>query len=189
MTAKAADLEAVNEVGPRVAEAIVDFFGVEKNAALVRDLQQLGLKLTAEKKVVGTALADLTFVLTGTLPNLTRDDAKARIEAAGGKVSGSVSKKTSYVVAGDDAGSKLDKAKQLGVEVLDEAGLLALLGRSKICTALLPPNTEAACTLNTVISTGGAQRRSGEICSLSPYAGVRPETDYRSLHSAALRSR
>ncbi len=125
--AKAEDLEAVNEVGPRVAEAIVDFFGVEKNVALVKDLQQLGLKLTAEKKIVGTQLADQTFVLTGTLPNLTRDDAKERIEAAGGKVSGSVSKKTSYVVAGDEAGSKLDKAQQLGVRILDEAGLLALL--------------------------------------------------------------
>ena len=121
------ELEAVTEVGPKVAEAIVDFFAVEKNVTLVRELQQLGLKLTAEKKVVGTALAELTFVLTGTLPNLTRDDAKERIEAAGGKVSGSVSKKTSYLVAGDEAGSKLDKAQQLGVKVLDEAGLLALL--------------------------------------------------------------
>ena len=127
MSAGAEQLEAVNEVGPRVAEAIVDFFGNEKNVKLVKDLQQLGLKLTAEKKVVGTTLADQTFVLTGTLPNLTRDEAKERIEAAGGKVSGSVSKKTSYVVAGEEAGSKLDKAQQLGVKILDEAGLLALL--------------------------------------------------------------
>ena len=70
----------------------------------------------------------MTLVLTGTLPNLTRDDAKQRIEAAGGKVAGSVSKKTSYVVAGEEAGSKLDKARELGVEVIDEAGLLAMIG-------------------------------------------------------------
>jgi len=70
----------------------------------------------------------LTFVLTGTLPTLTRDEAKERIERAGGKVSGSVSKKTSYVVAGEEAGSKLEKAEQLGVKVVDEAGLLGMLG-------------------------------------------------------------
>ena len=69
----------------------------------------------------------MTFVLTGTLPNLSREDAKTRIETAGGKVTGSVSKKTSYVVAGEDAGSKLDKAKQLGVKVVDEAGLLDMI--------------------------------------------------------------
>jgi DNA ligase (NAD+) len=94
----------------------------------VKELASLNLMMMAEKRVVGTALAGMTFVLTGTLPTLTRDDAKAKIEAAGGKVSGSVSKKTSFVVAGEEAGSKLEKAEQLGVKVLDEAGLLALLG-------------------------------------------------------------
>jgi DNA ligase (NAD+) len=74
-------------------------------------------------------LAGLTFVLTGTLPNLSREDTKARIEAAGGKVSGSVSKKTSYLVAGEDAGSKLEKAQELKTPILDEAGLLALLDK------------------------------------------------------------
>ena len=73
-------------------------------------------------------MTGMTLVLTGTLPNLTRDDAKQRIEAAGGKVAGSVSKKTSYVVAGEEAGSKLDKARELGVAVIDEAGLLAIIG-------------------------------------------------------------
>jgi DNA ligase (NAD+) len=126
-SATAEELTAVNEVGPKVAEAIVEFFSVEKNRALVEDLKALGLKMSAEKKVVGTALAGLTFVLTGTLPTLTRDEAKERIEAAGGKVSGSVSKKTSYVVAGEEAGSKLEKAESLGVKVLDEAGLLEML--------------------------------------------------------------
>jgi DNA ligase (NAD+) len=120
-------LTAVNEVGPRVAEAIVEFFSIDRNRALVQDLKHLGLKLTAEKRIVGDQLAGLTFVLTGTLPTLTREQAKEKIESAGGKVSGSVSKKTSYLVAGEEAGSKLDKAQSLGVQVLDEAGLLKLL--------------------------------------------------------------
>jgi DNA ligase (NAD+) len=127
MAASAEELEEVNEVGPKVAEAIVEFFADAKNRQLVDELKAAGVKLTAEKKIVGTALAGMTFVLTGTLPTLTREEAKERIEAAGGKVSGSVSKKTSYVVAGDEAGSKLEKAQQLGVAVLDEAGLLKLL--------------------------------------------------------------
>jgi DNA ligase (NAD+) len=83
--------------------------------------------MTAEKKQRTTQLAGLTFVLTGTLPSLSRDDAKARIEAAGGKVSGSVSKKTNYLVAGEEAGSKLDKAQELKIPILDEAGLLDLI--------------------------------------------------------------
>jgi DNA ligase (NAD+) len=127
MAAGSEELVAVNEVGPKVAEAIVEFFANEKNRALVGELATLGLEMTAEKKVVGTALAGLTFVLTGTLPTMTREEAKERIEAAGGKVSGSVSKKTSYVVAGEEAGSKLATAEKLGVAVLDEAGLLEML--------------------------------------------------------------
>ncbi len=122
-------LEAVNEVGPKVAQAIVEFFAVKKNVQLVEDLESLKLKMTAEKRVTTSILEGLTFVLTGTLPNLTREEAKDRIESAGGRVSGSVSKKTSYVVAGEEAGSKLDKATSLGVAVVDEAGLLELLGR------------------------------------------------------------
>jgi DNA ligase (NAD+) len=125
--AGADDLMAVNEVGPRVADAIVEFFANEKNRELVHGLGELGIEMTAEKKEIGTALAGLTFVITGTLPTLTREDAKARIESAGGKVSGSVSKKTSYVVAGEEAGSKLDKAESLGVAVIDEAKLLEML--------------------------------------------------------------
>ena len=127
-TATADELEAVNEVGPKVAQAIVEFFEIEKNQQLVKELASLDLTMVAEKRVVGTALAGMTFVLTGTLPTLTRDVAKAKIEAAGGQVSGSVSKKTSFVVAGEEAGSKLEKAEQLGVKVLDEASLLKMLG-------------------------------------------------------------
>jgi DNA ligase (NAD+) len=120
-------LEAVTEVGPKVAQAIVEFFAVEKNKDLVRDLTALGLTMTAEKRVTTSTLEGLTFVLTGTLPSLTRELAKEKIESAGGRVSGSVSKKTDYVVAGEEAGSKLDKANSLGVAVLDEVGLLKLL--------------------------------------------------------------
>ena len=128
MAASEEELTAVNEVGPKVAEAIAEFFGEPRNRELVERLRAAGVKMTAEKRVTTTILEGLTFVLTGTLPTLTREQAKERIEAAGGKVSGSVSKKTSYVVAGEEAGSKLEKAEQLGVEVLDEAGLLELLG-------------------------------------------------------------
>jgi DNA ligase (NAD+) len=127
MAASAEDLERVNEVGPRVSEAIREFFDESRNRDLVHRLEKAGLTLTAEKRKKTSQLEGLTFVLTGTLPNLSREDAKARIESAGGRVSGSVSKKTNYVVAGEDAGSKLDKAKELGVQVIDEPGLETLL--------------------------------------------------------------
>jgi DNA ligase (NAD+) len=121
------ELERVEEVGPRISQAIKEFFSQPANIALVQNLKDAGVGMTAKKKKRSTQLAGLTFVLTGTLPTLTRDEAKRRIEDAGGKTAGSVSKKTSYVVAGEEAGSKLDKALDLKVPVLDEAGLLALL--------------------------------------------------------------
>jgi DNA ligase (NAD+) len=127
MAATAEDLERVNEVGPRVAQAIREFFDEEKNRELVRRLEKAGLTMTAEKRKKTSQLEGLTFVLTGTLPHLSREDAKAKIESAGGRVSGSVSKKTNYVVAGEDAGSKLDKARDLGVNVIDESALQKLL--------------------------------------------------------------
>ena len=127
MTASREDLERVNEVGPRVSEAIREFFDEKKNRDLVHKLEKAGLTFTAEKRKKTSQLEGLTFVLTGTLPNLSREDAKARIESAGGRVSGSVSKKTNYVVAGEDAGSKLDKARELGVNVIDEAALEEVL--------------------------------------------------------------
>jgi DNA ligase (NAD+) len=114
------ELQEVNEVGPRIAESIVEFFGLAANRKLVERLREAGLTLTGQKKERGTKLSGKTFVLTGTLAHFTRDEAKKLIEDAGGKVAGSVSKKTDYVVAGADAGSKLDKAKELGVKVIDE---------------------------------------------------------------------
>ena len=127
MNASAEELEEVNEVGPRIAESIVEFFADEHNRKLVIDLRKAGLTFTGQKKEKGTMLAGKTFVLTGTLERHTRDEAKKMIEDAGGRVSGSVSKKTDYVVAGSDAGSKLDKARELGVAVIDESELETLL--------------------------------------------------------------
>ncbi len=124
-------LVRVEEVGPRISKAIVDFFARPANRALVAHLKKAGVEMTAEKKQRSAELAGLTFVLTGTLPNLSREEAKQKIESAGGKVSGSVSKKTNYVVAGEEAGSKLDKAQELKIPVLDEDGLLALLARPR----------------------------------------------------------
>ena len=128
MKASIEELQAVDEVGPRVAEAIHEFFAEEKNRQLVDKLQDAGLTFTAEKKRKSSQLEGMTFVLTGTMADLTREDAKARIEAAGGRVSGSVSKKTSYVVAGEEAGSKLDKARELKIPVIEQAQLLEMLG-------------------------------------------------------------
>ena len=127
MAAGAEELERVEEVGPRISEAILDFFSRPANRTLVEALKKAGVDMTAEKKQRSNKLAGLTFVLTGTLPNLTRDEAKQRIESAGAKVSGSVSKKTSYVIAGEEAGSKLDKAQELKVPIIDEAALLKML--------------------------------------------------------------
>lgn len=122
------ELQNVDEVGPRIAESIAEFFSIPANRKLVERLRDAKLTLSGEKKQRGTKLAGKTFVLTGTLPRFTRDEAKKMIEDAGGKVTGSVSKKTDYVVAGSDAGSKLDKARQLGVAVIDEKQMEELAG-------------------------------------------------------------
>jgi DNA ligase (NAD+) len=129
MAASDEELERVEEVGPRISQAILEFFAQARNRDLVESLRAAGVDMTAEKKVRSAQLAGLTFVLTGTLPTLTREEAKAKIEAAGGKTAGSVSKKTSYVVAGEEGGSKLDKARKLKVPVIDEAELMRLLER------------------------------------------------------------
>ncbi len=122
------ELQNVDEVGPRIAESIVEFFSIPANRKLVEHLGQAGLAFKGKKKERGTKLAGKTFVLTGTLQKYTRDEAKKMIEDAGGKVTGSVSKKTDYLVAGADAGSKLDKAKELGVAVIDEKEMEKLAG-------------------------------------------------------------
>jgi DNA ligase (NAD+) len=123
------ELQNAEEVGPKVSQSIRRFFAEERNRDLIERLRQVGFSFThvVKKKMVGP-LQGKTFVLTGTLPKLTREEAKARIESAGGKITGSVSKKTDYVVAGEEAGSKLDKARALGVKVIDEAELLGMIG-------------------------------------------------------------
>ncbi len=122
------ELQQAEEVGPKVAEAVVQFFSVPDNRELVDRLRKADLQFTyAYNRPKGGPLSGSTFVLTGTLPNLSREEAKQLIEQAGGKVASAVSKKTSYVVAGEDAGSKLDKARQLNVRVITEGELQAML--------------------------------------------------------------
>ncbi len=121
------ELQEVNEVGPRIAKSIAEFFSIPANRELVDRLRQAGLTMSGQKKQRGTRLAGKTFVLTGTLKNYSRDQAKKMIEDAGGKVTAAVSKKTDYVIAGADAGSKLDKASELGVAVIGEEELKALI--------------------------------------------------------------
>jgi DNA ligase (NAD+) len=124
--ASAEQLEEVPEVGERVSQAIAEFFAEKKNCDLVERLRKAGLQFKGVKKERGTQLAGKTFVITGTLSQ-PREHFKDLIENAGGKVSGSVSKKTDYVLAGEEAGSKLDKAKEFGVKVIGEKELLGLL--------------------------------------------------------------
>jgi DNA ligase (NAD+) len=123
-------LEEVEGIGPIMARTIVETLAEDRTRELVERLRRSGLSMREEGPALPAEgpLVGKTLVLTGTLPNLTREDAAERIEAAGGKVTGSVSKKTDYVVAGADPGSKLTKAQDLGTEILDENGLLALLG-------------------------------------------------------------
>ena len=124
------ELCQVEEVGPRIAESIVEFFREKQNRTVLEKLRKAGLQLEQKKvrKAEGN-LAGKQFVLTGTLPHYSRDDAGRMIEEAGGRVTGSVSKKTDYVVVGSEPGSKLDKARTLGVKMIDEAGFLKLLGK------------------------------------------------------------
>jgi DNA ligase (NAD+) len=133
MQADAVAISSIHGIGPEIAQSITQWFQIPANQNLVRELQQAGLQLASAETETVTSdpssqpLTGKTFVITGTLPTLKRDQAKTMIQQAGGKVTDSVSAKTSYLVVGEEAGSKLDKAKSLGVTCLDEAELLALL--------------------------------------------------------------
>ncbi|MEP6662859.1 MAG: NAD-dependent DNA ligase LigA, partial [Verrucomicrobiota bacterium] len=124
-------IQEVEDIGGIIAQSLFHWFGDKQNRDLIERLRKAGLNFSSALYRPESALGPLagkTFVLTGTLPTLKREEAAAKIEALGGKVSGSVSKKTDYVVAGEEAGSKLDKAQKLGVKIIDEAELLALCG-------------------------------------------------------------
>ncbi len=127
MAATSDDLVAINDFGEITARSVVDFFARESNVELCHKLMQAGVLTEAVKEAASDKFEGLTFVLTGTLPTMSRDEASELIKAQGGKVSGSVSKKTSFVVAGEAAGSKLTKAQDLGVKVIDEEELLKML--------------------------------------------------------------
>ena len=129
MDAQIDELLMVNDVGPVVADSIMSFMSEPHNREVIEQLLASGIEFQKEERIAAVDLSGKTFVLTGTLPTLSRDQAKELLEAAGAKVAGSVSQKTSFVVAGSEAGSKLDKANELGIPILDELGLLKLLGR------------------------------------------------------------
>ena len=125
--ASADELISINDFGEITARSVVNYFANENNAELCRKLIAAGILTEAVKAAASDKFAGLTFVLTGTLPTMSRDEASELIKAQGGKVSGSVSKKTSYVVAGEAAGSKLTKAQDLGVNIIDEDDLKRML--------------------------------------------------------------
>ena len=129
MAASADDILSVRGIGATIAHGVVDYFSDPGGKRLIEKLRSSGVNLTEPRAIAsGGALSGLTFVITGTLPTLSRSRATAMIEAAGGRVTGSVSKATDFLLAGEEAGSKLDKAKSLGVEIIDEADLLRRIG-------------------------------------------------------------
>jgi DNA ligase (NAD+) len=127
MQANVSDLEVIPDIGPRVASQIVDFFHEQRNIDLIQNLIAAGISWPKVERLVNKKLSGKLFVLTGTLALMSRDDAKEKLQNLGAKVSDSVSKNTTYVVVGENPGSKLDKAKKLGVEVIDEQQLLKIL--------------------------------------------------------------
>ena len=155
--ATAEDLERVEEIGPRISRSILDFFARPANRELIDHLRAAGVKMTAEKKQRTTQLAGLDVCADRNAAESQPRGCKAKIEAAGGKVSGSVSKKTSYVVAGEEAGSKLDKAQELKIPILDEAGLLKLLEGEG---AELRASCGAGCSIPAVAARSRSRSRS-----------------------------
>jgi DNA ligase (NAD+) len=131
MKAAEGGIAGVQGIGPTIGEAVTGFFAEPRNRLLIERLEQAGLTLKEPRAAAGSgSLEGQTYVITGTLPNLSRARATELIEEAGGRVAGSISKKTTALVAGEDAGSKLEKAKSLGVAVIDEATLLRRLGQT-----------------------------------------------------------
>jgi DNA ligase (NAD+) len=130
MSADQERLQAINEIGPEISSSLVSYFQEESNRRVIDRLRQLGLSITETPVLPGESslpLSGKSFVFTGGLATLSRDEAKSLVEQRGAAVSSGVSKKTSYVVAGSDPGSKLDNARQLGVAVLNEEEFLALI--------------------------------------------------------------
>ena len=125
--AKFEDLVEIDDIGDVMAQSIIDYFKEEKHQILIRNLIDLGVNPTSVDNQLSSKFLGQTFVLTGTLPTLTRDEASTMIENAGGKTSSSVSKKTTYVLAGSEAGSKLKKAQELNVKIIDEETFLKML--------------------------------------------------------------
>ena len=120
MAARLEDISAIDGFGDVMAKSLIEYFSLPQSKKLIEKLKEHGVLMEAEKKVVSDKLHGLTFVLTGTLPTMSRDEASAIIIANGGKVASSVSKKTDYVLAGEKAGSKLNKAESLGIKIIDE---------------------------------------------------------------------
>ena len=131
MKASLEEISNIRDIGPTIAKSVVNYFSSSENISLINNLKEVGVNTVYLKEVISsdTLFSGRTFVLTGSLDNFTRDEAKKRIEALGGKVSSSVSKKTNYVVAGDEAGSKLTKAKDLGVNILNEEEFIKMLSK------------------------------------------------------------
>jgi DNA ligase (NAD+) len=133
MSATGEDLIAIDEIGPQVSHSVRAFFDNPENQRNIkRMIEEAGITFATEETAAEEPLAGQTIVLTGALESMTRAEVKARIEAMGGNVSSSVSRKTTYVVAGKDPGSKLDKAKELGITVLDEEEFTGLLSSQSV---------------------------------------------------------
>ena len=131
ISASMEEISAISGIGPIIAQSVAEYFAQPQSLALIEQFRRAGVNLTSESKQKGIALEGLTFVLTGTLPTLSRAQAQEMIRKNGGKATGSVSKKTSIVLAGESAGSKLDKARELGVRIIDEAQFLQMIEQQK----------------------------------------------------------